>query len=54
MEGTTWEGKGPYPEALRRQARWNRFAALSAGLAALTQVIELVAVHANVSIGPLQ
>lgn len=38
-------------ELLRRQGKWNRFAALCAGLAATTQVIELVLSHAVVTIG---
>jgi hypothetical protein len=42
------------PDALHRQAKWNRYAALCAGLAALAQVVELVAIHADVALGPLQ
>jgi len=41
------------PDLLRRQGRWNRLAALCAGLAAITQAIELILSHATVLIGPL-
>ena len=51
--GTGWDGSAP-SAALQRQGKWNRYAALSAGLAALCQVVELVLIHANISIGPLQ
>lgn len=48
----------PEPNALakplQRQRKWNRLAALCAGLAAITQFAELVLAHAAVSIGPLQ
>jgi hypothetical protein len=39
--------------ALDSQLRWSRFAALSAGLAALIQAIEIGLIRADVDIGPL-
>ena len=53
-ENTTWAGTGEFPEALKRQAKWNRLAASFAALAALSQVVEIVLEHAQVAIGPLQ
>ena len=39
---------------IERQAKWNRLAAVCAGLAAMAQLIELAVSHADVGIGPLQ
>jgi hypothetical protein len=45
---------GVLPTFIERQAKWNRSAAVCAGLAAIAQLIELVVSHADVGIGPLQ
>ena len=37
MENTTWAGTGAFPDALQSQAKWNRFAAVSAAIAAAAQ-----------------
>jgi hypothetical protein len=39
MENTTWAGTGAFPDALQKQARWNRLAAGSAALAAVFQAL---------------
>jgi len=38
-ENTTWAGTGAYPDAVKAQAKWNRYAALSAAVAAVFQAI---------------
>ena len=40
----SWEGRGPFQEAIARQSRVNAQAALSASIAALFQVLSYVAI----------
>ena len=40
--GTNWDGSGPFPDALKEQASWNRYAALSAAVAAIVQAIQFL------------
>jgi hypothetical protein len=40
--GTSWGGSGPFPDALKEQARWNRYAAISAAIAAVVQAVQFL------------
>lgn len=39
VESLTLDGSGAYPDALSLQARWNKYAAISAALAAVFQAL---------------
>jgi hypothetical protein len=41
-ENTTWAGTGAFPDALQAQARWNKWAAVCATVAAIIQALSFL------------